>query len=148
MDLAFVDKLASENYGVKYLLAAVDNFLRFVSVHTMETKYTKDTLQASKKMISRKNTPENFGLIKQQNMGELFFKLCKEKDIEVNSTMSEIRAGFAERAIQSFKHIIYRYIEDNGEKFVPKLQQFLSTLNCLKNRSIGKTPRDVKNSDF
>ena len=62
--------------------------------------------------------------------------------------MSEIRAGFAERAIQSFKHIIYRYIEDNGEKFVPKLQQFLSTLNCLKNRSIGKTPRDVKNSDF
>ena len=48
--------------------------------------------------------------------------------------MSEIRAGFAERAIQSFKHIIYRYIEDNGEKFVPKLQQFLSTLNCLKNR--------------
>ena len=49
MDLAFVDKLASENYGVKYLLAAVDNFLRFVSVHTMETKYTKDTLQAFQK---------------------------------------------------------------------------------------------------
>ena len=62
--------------------------------------------------------------------------------------MSETKAAFAERAIQSLKHIIYCYIEDHGEKFVPKLQQFVSTLNSLKNRSIGKSPRDVKNSDF
>ena len=62
--------------------------------------------------------------------------------------MSEIKAAFAERANQSLKHIIYRYIEDHGEKFAPKLQQFVSTLNCRKNRSIGKCPGDVKNSDF
>ena len=30
MDLAFVDKLASQNNGVKYLLVAVDIFSRFV----------------------------------------------------------------------------------------------------------------------
>ena len=58
MDLAFVDKLASQNKGVKYLLVAVDVFSRFVRVQTMKTKYAKDTLQAFKKMISRKNTPE------------------------------------------------------------------------------------------
>ena len=46
--------------------------------------------------------------------------------------MSETKAAFAERAIQSSKHIIYRYIEDHVEKFVPKLQQFASTLNCHK----------------
>ena len=62
--------------------------------------------------------------------------------------MSETKAAFAERAIQSLKHIIYRYIEDHGENFVLKLQQFVSTLNCRKNRSIGKFPRDVKNSNF
>ena len=62
--------------------------------------------------------------------------------------MSETKAAFSERAIQSLKHIIYRYIEDHDEKFVPKLQQFVFTLNCRKNRSIGKSPRDVKNSDF
>ena len=32
--------------------------------------------------------------------------------------MSETKAAFAERAIQSLKHIIYRYIGDHGEKFV------------------------------
>ena len=62
--------------------------------------------------------------------------------------MSETKAAFAERAIQSLKHIIYLYIEDHGGKFVPKLQQFVSTLNGRKNQSIGKSPRDVKNSDF
>ena len=62
--------------------------------------------------------------------------------------MSETKAALAERAIQSLKYVIYRYIEDHGEKFVPKLQQFVSILNCRKNRSNGKSPRDVKNSDF
>ena len=42
MDLAFVDKLASQNKGVKYLS-------RFVRVQTMKTKYAINTLQAIKK---------------------------------------------------------------------------------------------------
>ena len=58
MDLAFVDNLAGQNNGVKYLLVVVDIFLRFVRVQTIKTKYAKDTLQAFRKMISRKNTPE------------------------------------------------------------------------------------------
>ena len=96
-------------------------------------------------MISRKNTPEKFWVDKGTEYVKNF---RKEKDIEVYSTMSETKAAFAERAIQSLKHIIYRYIEDHCEKFVPMLQQFVSTLNCRKNRSNGKSPRDVKNSDF
>ena len=49
MDLAFVDKLASQNNEVKHLLVAVDVFPRFVRVQTMKTKYAKDTLQAFNK---------------------------------------------------------------------------------------------------
>ena len=33
-------------------------------------------------------------------------------------------------------------------KNVPKFQQLVSTLNYRRNRSIGKSPRDVKKSDF
>ena len=62
--------------------------------------------------------------------------------------MSGTKAAFAERAIQSLKHIIYRYIEDHGEKFINKLPQFVSIMNCRINRSIGKSPRDIKNTDF
>ena len=99
-------------------------------------------------MISRKNTPEKLWVDKGTEYGGTFKKFCKEKSIEVYSTMSETKAAFAERAIQSLKHIIYRYIEDHGEKFINKLPQFVSTMNCRINRSIGKSPRDVKNTDF
>ena len=44
--------------------------------------------------------------------------------------MSETKAAFAERAFQSLKDIFYRYIEDHGEKFIHKLPQFVSTMNC------------------
>ena len=71
-----------------------------------------------------------------------------EKNIEVYSTMSETKAAIAERGSQSLKHIIYRYIEDHGEKFIHKLPQFVSIMNCRINRSTGKLPRDVKNTDF
>ena len=148
MDLAFVDKLASQNKGVKYLLVAVDVFSRFVRVQSMKTKYAKDTLQAYKKMISRKNTPVKLWVDKGTEYGGTLKKICKEKSIELYSTMSETKAAFAERAIQSLKHIIYRYIEDHGEKFINKLPQFVSTMNCRINRSIGKSPRDFKNTDF
>ena len=148
MDLAFLDKLASQNKGVKYLLVAVDVFSRFVRVQTMETKYVKENLQAFKKMISQKNIPEKLWVDKGTEYGGTFKKFCQEKSIEVYSTMSETKAAFAERAIQSLKHIIYRYIENRGEKFINIMPQFVSTMNCRINRSIGKSPRDVKNTDF
>ena len=55
MILAFVDELGSQDNEVKYLLVVFEVFSRFVRVQTMKTKYAKDTLQAFKKMISRKN---------------------------------------------------------------------------------------------
>ena len=59
IDLAFVDKLASQIRAVKNLLNAFDVFWRFVRVQTMKTNYAKDNLQAFKKNdFSKKNTPE------------------------------------------------------------------------------------------
>ena len=146
--MAFVDKLASQNNEVKYFLVAVDGFLRFVRVQTMKTKYSKDILQAFKKIISQKITPEKLWADKGTEYREIFKKFCKEKNIEIYATMSETKAAFAERAIQSLKHTIYRYIEDHGEKFIHMLPQFVSIMNCRINRSIGKSPRDVKNTNF
>ena len=62
--------------------------------------------------------------------------------------MSEIKAVCAQRATQSFKHIFYRYIEDQGGQIIHKLTKFGSTMSCHVNRSIGKSPRDIKNTDF
>ena len=83
VDLAFVDKLVSQNKGVKYLLVAVDVFSRFVRVQTMKTKYAKVNLQAFKKMISQKKTfLKNFGLIRERNMGEFSKKFARKKALK------------------------------------------------------------------
>ena len=65
----------------------------------MKLKYGKGTLQAFKKLFLEKTVMQNFGLIKEQYMGEIFKKLATRK------TMSEKKADFAERLIQSLRYI-------------------------------------------
>ena len=62
--------------------------------------------------------------------------------------MSETKAAFAEGTIRSLKNILYRYMEDNGYKYIHKLTQFVTTLNSTKNCSIDLIPKSGKNSDF
>ena len=62
--------------------------------------------------------------------------------------MSETKAAFAERTIRSLKILLYRYIEDNGYKYIHKLTQFVTTLNARRNCSVDLIPKKVKNSDF
>ena len=59
--------------------------------------------------------------------------------------MSETKAAFAERAIQSLKKILYRYMEDNGYKYIHKLTQFVTTLNSRRNCSIDLISKNLKN---
>ena len=54
VDLAFVDKLAKYNSGVKYLLVAVDSLSRYLRVESLKTKCATETAQAFKKMIKHK----------------------------------------------------------------------------------------------
>ena len=55
VDLAFADKLAKYNNGVKYLLVAVDCLSRYLRVEPLKTKYATETAEAFKKMIKQKN---------------------------------------------------------------------------------------------
>ena len=62
--------------------------------------------------------------------------------------MSETKAAFAERTIQSLKNILYRYMEDFGYKHMHKLPQFFTALHSRRNSSIDMRPNTVKNCDF
>ena len=62
--------------------------------------------------------------------------------------MSETKAVFAERTIRSLKNILFRYMEDFGDKYIHNLPQFITTLNSRRNSSIDMRPNTVKNCDF
>ena len=148
MDLAYVDKLAKENNGVKYLLVRQDLFGRTVNAKGMKTKDSQETVKAFSSLITKMNRPKKIWVDKGTEFAGAFKKFCAAEGIQVYSTMSETKAAFAERTIRSLKNILYRYMEDLGYKYIHKLPQFITTLNSRRNSSIDMRPNTVKNCDF
>ena len=58
MDLAYVDKLAKEKNGVKYLLVRQDLFDRTVNAKRLKTKDSQETVKAFSAMITKRNRPK------------------------------------------------------------------------------------------
>ena len=148
MDLAYVDKLAKENNGVKYLQVRQDLFDRTLNAKGMKTKDSQETVKAFSSMITKRNRPKKIWVDKGTEFTGAFKKFCAAEGIQVYSTMSETKAPFAERTIRSLKNILYRYMEEFGYKYIHKLPQFISTLNSRRNSSIDMRPNTVKNCDF
>ena len=69
---------------------------KFQRVQTMETKYTKDTLQAFKKKISKKISSEKLWVDTKTECGGAIMKYCKEK---------QPNAAYAEKAINFLRLI-------------------------------------------
>ena len=148
LDLAYVDKLAKDNNGVKYLLVRQDLFDRTVDAKGMKTKDSKGTFRAFPTLITKNNHPRKIWVDKGTDFAGEFRKLFKSKGIQIYCTMSETKAALAERTKRSFKKIVYHYMEDHGYKYIHKLTQFVTTLNSRRNCSIDLIPKNVKNSDF
>ena len=129
MDLAFVDRLAKENNGVKYLLVRQDLFDRTVDAKGMKTKDSQETVRAFLTMITKKNRPKKLLVDKRTEFAGEFEKLFKAEGIQIYSTMSETKAAFAERTRRYLENILYCYLEDNGYKNNHKLTQFVTTQN-------------------
>ena len=110
MDLAFVDKLAKDDNGVKYLLVRHDMFDRTVNAKGMKAKDSKETVKIFSKMITKKNRPKKIWVDQGTEFAGDFKKFCKAEGIHVysTSTMRETKATFAERTIRSLKNILYR----------------------------------------
>ena len=148
MYLAYVDELAKDNNGVKYLLVRQDLFDRNVNARGMKTKDSQGTVKAFSSMIVNKNRPIKIWVEKETEFARAFKKFCNAEGIQVYSTMSETKDAFAERTIRSLKNILYRYMEDFVYKYIHKLPQFITTLNSRRNSSIDMRPNTVKKCDF
>ena len=146
-DLAYVDKLAKYNRGVKYLLVAVDVLSRYLRVEPLVSKDAAETVKAFKKMIRNKR-PEKLWVDKGTEFKGVFKKLCDQKGIEMYSTHSETKSAFAERNIRSLKNIIYKYLEDKWTwSYIDRLQDFVSTINTRINRVTKLAPSKVTKKD-
>ena len=147
-DLANVDKLSKDNNGVKYLQVCQDLFERTVVAKGMKTNDLKETVKTFSKMITEKNRPKKCWAGQGIEFVAEFKTFCSAEGIQTYSTMSEMKAAFAERTIRSLKSILYRYMKYYGYKYNHKLPEFIATWNSGNTRSIDMKPNNVKNSDF
>ena len=76
MDLAYVDKLAKENNGVKYLLVRQNLFDRTVNAKRMKTKDSQETVKAFSSMITKTNQPKKIWVDKGTQFAGAFKKFC------------------------------------------------------------------------
>ena len=61
MDLAYVDRLAKDKNGVKYLLVRQDLFDRTLDAKRMKTKDSQESVRAFLYMITKKSKQKNLG---------------------------------------------------------------------------------------
>ena len=80
VDLAYVDKLAKDNNGVKYLLVRQDLFDRAVDAQRLKTKDSEETVCAFLTMIKKRNVRKKFGLTREQNFLESLKNYAKLKE--------------------------------------------------------------------
>ena len=101
MDLAYVDKLAKDNNGVKYILVRQDMFDGTVDAKGKKTKDSKGTVRAFLTMITKKIRPKKIWVDKGTEFDGKIKKLCKAERVQIQSTISETKAAFAERTRRS-----------------------------------------------
>ena len=106
----------------------------------MKTQDSQETVKAFSSMITKKNQRKKIWVDEGTEFAGAFKNFCTAEGIQVYSTMSDTKAAFAERTIQSLKNMLYRYIEGYGYKFIHKLPQFISTINSRRNSSIDMSP--------
>ena len=106
MHLAYVDKLAKDNNGVKLLLVRQDLFDRTVVAKGMKTKDSEKTACVFLPMNTKMNRPTKFRVDKGIRFTGEFKRLCKAVGVQVYSTSSESKAAFAELTIRSLKKIL------------------------------------------
>ena len=98
IDVAYMDKLASENKGVTYLLVSVDALSRYLRVQPMVSKSASSCLEAFKKMLKPQDPSQNpVKLWSDQGteFGGEFKKFCKEHGIQIYHTYSEPKSCLA-----------------------------------------------------
>ena len=108
MDLAYVDNLAKNNNGVKYLLVRQDLFDRTVDAKGRKTKDAKEIVKTFSKLITKKNRPKKIWVDHGTELAGELKKFYSAEGKENYSTMSETKAALAERTMRSSKNNLYR----------------------------------------
>lgn len=145
MDVAYMDKIALPNDGIKFLLVCVDVLSRFLRVEPMKSLSSQQAKEALVRMINKSNaTPQKIWTDQGKEFEGDFKKFCLSMEITKYHTNTGTKATLAERAIRSLKAIIVRYLEEKWLwRYIDQLPNFVDIINSRVNRGLGMAPKDI-----
>lgn len=153
-DLADFQLWKKSNSGHSFCLIAIDVYSRFIFAIPIKQKTGAEMKRALREVFER--CRDRFGHVcsrfvtdngreyYNREVGELY----KEHHIAHFSPKSEMKAAMAERAIQTLKKRLYRYLyHKSSNRWIDAVDAIVSGINRSVNRSIGMAPINVKAGD-
>lgn len=153
-DLADFQLWRRENAGYNYCLVAIDVYSRYVFAIPVKQKSAPEMRKALTKLFEQ--VRERFGHVCSRfvtDAGREF--TCKEanalyKSLNIHhySPKSEMKAAMSERAIQTLKKRLYKYLNHkSSHRWIDVVGDIASAINRSPNRSIGMAPEKVRDGD-
>lgn len=146
IDLADFSKLSKFNKKYKFLLVAIDVFSRFAKVVPLRDKTATSVLSALQGIYGTGPVPHKIrsdrGLeFKNSKVSEFF----KSKGIKHYFASPPIKAGYAERLIESLKQLVYKYLyHEHTYSYIDVLDKLIDNYNSRPHRGLGNlAPKNV-----
>jgi hypothetical protein len=145
VDLMDMVDVPDKNDGYKYVLLAIDVFSRFVRCQALKNKTGGEVVKALKRVFADKRVPK---VMRTDKGGEFnnkeVSKYLDTANVHRFSTQNETKANYAERAIKTIKHKIFRYaLKKRSYRYVDVLADIVNSYNDTIHQSLGRTPRSI-----
>ena len=151
MDLLSIPQdMVAANDGYKFILGAIDIFSRYVWTVPLLSKQAAVVLHGVENLLA--STDRSPDIIRSDRGKEFMNRqlgdyLKKIKIDNINNSMLH-KANFIERFWRTLRVRIHRYLtEENTNRFIDKLPDFISSYNSTFHRSIGMAPADVNHDN-
>ena len=143
-DLVDMKNVETHNENIHFLLNIIDVYSRYGYSIPLKDKSSKTVLAAFK-------TIDRHPKLLWTDLGKEFFNKdfqawCKEKDIHLYATTSELGSVFAERWNRTMKEAFYKNFSATQTKsYLPFLTRFVEHYNHTMHRSTKNTPDKLYN---
>jgi len=148
-DTASLVNYKEDNDGKGYFVLVIDIMSRYVWTQAVKTPSASEILKVFKTILKSNRKPE---LLRTDKGTEFVNKFAnpffKKQKIKHFVTQNEVKASYGERAIQTLKNKIFRYLRaKQTHRWVDKLPAFTEAYNNTYHSSIKRTPASVTKKD-
>ena len=147
MDLLSIPRdIVQDNDGYSYILGCLDIFTRHVWCTPLLSKRAPIVLKGFKDILA--STDRSPHILRSDEGSEfknrIFIAYLKEKGINLIHNEMKTKANYIERFWRTLRVKIHRYMhENNTNRFIDKLQDFVKAYNNTYHRGIKARPSEI-----